>query len=106
MTMAFFLRSALLFVCRRLAMTSSRKRRSRGDDVKAGLTAMVEEALSNCCCSSKNGDATDYDGGDAEDDNENDDVTGSPHQSINSAGIMSRNQDQAPVDFRYVETKV
>jgi hypothetical protein len=107
MTIAFLLRSALLFVCRRLAMTSSRCRKLRCGDGKAVLTTAVDGIINSCCGRSKNVIATDYDEGghEAEDDNENDDdAAGSPQHSLNSVGAILH--EQAPVDFRYVETKV
>jgi len=105
MTIALLLRFTLFLVCRRLAMTSSRSSR-RVDDAKASRFShsKIAYVVGSCfCCRLTNDNGGNYDdGGDAEDDN--DAAAGSPQRSLNSVGFMFC--DQAPVDLRYIETKV
>jgi hypothetical protein len=100
MAIAYLLRCAMLFVCRKLAVTSYRY----GDALEEGISRRILDVFDRCSGRSKTGDEADQE--DAADEVYNDDViVGSPQHSVDLVGSISLQRVPAP-DLRYVETKV
>ena len=100
MVIAYLLRFAMLFVCRKLAVTSSRY----GDASEADISRRIFGVFESCSGRSRTGDEGDQE--DAADESYNEDfIAVSPQHSVDLVGSISLHRGPAS-DLRYVETKV